>query len=355
MPQFIIHIGPHKTGTTYLQLGFRALRAELAANGTVFPEFWELAPGNPSHLPLTLALREGKTEILARQFADLIAGGAQRILISSEDLSNLDEIGAARLRRLTEGHAVQIVFYLRRWSELIPSSWQENIKQGRSITLPEFLLSHLQRPDSSRLLNFDLKLTMFAAIFGPSSLRLIAYNELREKRVDMFQHFAANFLDWADAPVPRVPRQANTSRDIKEVELLRTLNAMARAHDTGPADGLRRTFDRLRPQLKTDSIFSAMERHITPFRLNEKIPALARLHETLAKKYLPHTVAPKLPARLFRAGMGDLSYIATDYLAEAGTSAALRQIYDRVRTAMQDPAHARVTGGAPALPDPESA
>ncbi len=335
MAKFVIHIGPHKTGTTYLQLGFRALRAELAAHGTIFPEFWELAPGNPSHLKLTLQLRDGNNTDLAPRFAELLATGADRVLLSSEDLSNLDTPALEKLRALIGANEVELVFYIRRWSELIPSSWQESIKQGQCHTFPEFVLVHLQRAEMSRLLNFDMKLAKFTEIFGADKLRLVGFCEVRERGLDMFQHFAANFLDWPDAPVPKLPPRANSSRDHKEAELLRALNAMARAHGATPADNLRKTFDRMRRTIDTTLLYPAMDRHTAKMRLNESLPSLVRLHDALAEKYLPHMVPPRLPAKLFRPRNPELHYVSPDYLAEPGAATALRQAYDKIRPEME--------------------
>ncbi len=329
--KFVIHIGPHKTGTTYLQLSFRALRAELAARSTIFPEFWELASGNPSQLPLTLALRDGQMDALAPRFAELANSGATRILISSEDISTQETPAIERLRLLTEGHEVQFVFYLRRWSELVPSSWQESIKQGQSHTLPAFLLAHLQRPDASRLLNFDLKISRITDVFGGDCLRLVAYSELRDQGVDIFQHFAANFLDWPDAPLPDLKVRANISRDFKEAELLRALNAMAKIQGASVADGIRKSFDRVRPRLKLNHLYACMDKHSTTLRVNENLPALTHLHEMLAEKYLSRTVPPRPPARMFRPRNGEVAYIAGDYMAEDGAANALRAIFARVR------------------------
>lgn len=325
--KFVIHIGPHKTGTTYLQLGFRALRADLAAHGTIFPEFWELAPGNPSQLHLTQQLRDGDTAKLAPRFAELLGSGAERILLSSEDLSNLDAPALERLRALIGGNAVEFVFYIRRWSELIPSSWQESLKQGQSHTFPEFVLVHLQRAEMSRLLNFDMKLGKFAEIFGAESLRIVGFCEVRERRMDLIQHFASHFLEWADAPIPKLPPRANSSRDPREAELLRALNAIARAHGGTPADALRKAFDRARENIDTTLLYAAMDRHTATLRLNESLPALVRLHETLAEKYLPRMVPPRLPNKLFRPRNPEVSYIAPDYLAEPGAATALRTAF----------------------------
>ena len=154
MPDFVIHVGPHKTGTTYLQLSFKANRPALQQRGILYPAVWDYTAGNPSHLPLAQKLKAGDRDGLAQDFATLLASGAKQVLISAEDLSNLEIPALQLLQSLVAGSAVKIVFYVRRWSELLPSSWQESIKQGQCWTLPEYMLLSLQNVAHARPAEF---------------------------------------------------------------------------------------------------------------------------------------------------------------------------------------------------------
>ncbi len=331
MPEFIIHIGPHKTGTTYLQLNFRAARARLAERGIVFPEYWELAPGNPSQLHLTQQLRDSRLDLLQPRFAELLASGAERILLSSEDLSNLEVPALERLRTLIDGQPVQIVFYLRRWSELLPSSWQEGVKHGQFRTLPEYILSHIQQPQTSRVLNFDLKLSRFATVFGEASIRLVAYTELRDRGIDLFQHFAAKFLDWPDAPVRRKLPTPNSSRAIEDAELLRAVNAMAARRGATPDAALRRRLDTLHDQLELEPLFTSMRNHQRNIHLNDGGAALRELHRTLMLAHIGQVVEPKRNKVLFRPRSANLAYIDGDYQLEPGVVPTLAAIVDQLQ------------------------
>jgi hypothetical protein len=330
MPEFVIHIGPHKTGTTYLQLHFRAMRAALEERGIVFPEFWELAPGNPSQLPLMHQLRAGQLEQLRPRFAELLASGAERILLSSEDLSNLEPPAIELLHALIAGNKVQIVFYLRRWSELVPSSWQEGIKQGQFRNLPEFILSHIQKPQLSRLMNFDLKLSRFAAVFGADSIKLVSYSELRDRNIDLFRHFAASFLDWPDADVRRKLTSPNSSRTPENAELLRVVNAMTAQRGFTPNSLLRRRVDVHRHQLDLEPVLTAMRNHQRTVHFNDSGTALRDLHRTLMQAHIGQVVEPRRNKLLFRPRSANLAYIDGDYQLEPGVLTALNAILDRL-------------------------
>jgi len=330
MPDFVIHIGPHKTGTTYLQLHFRAMRARLEERGIVFPEFWELAPGNPSQLPLTQQLRDGKVDLLRPRFAELLAGGAERILLSSEDLSNLEAPALELLHALIGGKSVQIIFYLRRWSELVPSSWQEGMKHGQFRTLPEFILSHIQQPQLSRLLNFDVKLSRFADVFGAESIKLVSYSELRDRNIDLFKHFAASFLDWPDAHVRRKLTSPNSSRTPENAELLRAVNAMTAQRGAAPDAALRRRLDMHRHELDLEPLFAAMRNHQRTLHFNDSGAALRDLHRTLMQAHISKVVEPKRNKVLFRPRSANLAYIDGDYQLEPGVLPALAAILHRL-------------------------
>jgi hypothetical protein len=329
MARFIIHVGPHKTGTTYLQLSCRALASELAARGTVFPDFWAHAPGNPSMKHLARKLAERDIASLVPQFAGLVDAGHRRILLSSEALCDLDDGGLRCLRTLTEGHEVQLVFYVRRWSELLPSSWRESAKHGQLYTFPELAARHLFVPEESRLVNFGLRLSRFRAIFGADSLCVVSYSELRDREIDIFQHFAEKFLNWPDAPaLPRF-QHSNVSRGPEEVELVRSLHAMAQARALPRADLLRRAFERLKEK-RLRPLLAAMERHTQSLTLSDESPPLRLLHEALAAAYGPHLLGPVPPTLLFTPATAAIRYISGDYLAEQGASASLRTLYERV-------------------------
>jgi hypothetical protein len=337
-PSFIVHVGPHKTGTTYLQLSFRKLRKELAARGTIFPECWQLASGPPGQVPLVSKLRNGQIDLLIPEFATLLASGADRILISSEDISDLDRAALARLRDLTAGHPIQIIFYVRRWSELMPSAWQETIKHGHYQTLPEFMLTHLERPEESRLLNFDMRLSVFCEIFGDASVTLVSYNELRDRNIDLFQHFAGTFLGWLNAPTAERLRASNTSRAPAEAELLRALNAMGRAHQIHGSVAIRKAFDRMEDKTVPAQLAAAMKRHTRNVRLSDNLPALRRLHESLAEKYNSRTVPARSSQQLFEPLSRDIEMVGGDYMAELQAGAALRDIFAKIRATLVDAA-----------------
>ena len=330
MPEFIIHVGPHKTGTTYLQLSFKANRLALQQRGTIHPTMWDYTAGNPSHLPLAQKLKAGDRDGLAQDFAALLGSGAERVLISAEDLSNLDVPGVQLLQSLLAGSAARIVFYVRRWSELLPSSWQESIKQGQTWTLPEYMLLSLQNVSQARLLNFERKLAPFAEVFGPDAVRLVSYSELRDREIDLFQHFAAHFLDWPDAVPGGVPPQANASRDVATTEILRMMNVLSHRQTGSATDRIRQKFDRLPDRSFLAPVAAAIEAHALTQRFNDNWPALQALHEQLVEYYHDRLVPPKRRRLLFSPKARPLPYAGAGYLTEPGVVDSLTALHEQL-------------------------
>lgn len=98
--------------------------------------------------------RGGRTarRVPAGPFAEIAAGTACG-LHSSENFGRLDAAAISLPRRVLDGHAVEVVYFARRWSGLPPSVWQESVKRGNTETLSAFTFGHLLRPFRSDVLN----------------------------------------------------------------------------------------------------------------------------------------------------------------------------------------------------------
>jgi hypothetical protein len=226
MTKILLHVGPHKTGSSYLQACFSYHREALRERGIVLPAAWEHAPGNPSHTGLVTALLNndlaGAKAVLEGAFAE----GAETLLVSAEDLSVLPVEALQRLRCMLGAADVLVVFYVRRWTDLLPSVWQELVKQGKSMSLPEYFSLQMRNPEASNEINFELKLANLIDAFGQDSIRLVCFSALEDAGSDIFSHFARHFLGWWQAEPPAGAPRYNASRGVKEIELLRQLNVI---------------------------------------------------------------------------------------------------------------------------------
>src|SRR6202043_3381656 len=72
--------------------------------------------------------------------------------------------------------AVKIIYYYRNYIDLLPSWWQEEVKHGSMISFYEFVLPHILRPFSSKIVNPAVVLDLYANVFGPDSITIVNYD-----------------------------------------------------------------------------------------------------------------------------------------------------------------------------------
>jgi hypothetical protein len=321
LPSYLIHIGPHKTGTTYLQRSFDKLRPALAARGVCYPDYWG---GSDGHHSLVEQLWRSDDRRAKAEFDRLNRAGFETILLSSETFSYLSDDDVRRLHALFGGEPATVVFYCRRWSELIPSSWREMVKHGSLLTMPEFALSCLSDPVASKVVNFDLVLARFATVFGAENLRIASYNGVLKANEDLLTHFCRCFLDWPDVP-PTGFGQVNVSLDLVDSEIIRVLNALEWTRSREARQRLYHRFMNARQDLPVRWLVErSMQYVVDRVSIDDAAPALAQLHAGIVERYRQALVPPAPDGALFEPHASDVLYIRPDYLMVPGVVETLR-------------------------------
>ena len=327
MPRYVIHVGPHRTGTTYLQHAFTQLRPVLAARGVHYPDDWGSQHG---HFGLTQRLDKHDPSLDA-VFDRLNASGHGTILLSTETFAFLGDAGIARLHNLVRDNPAIIVFYARRWSELVPSTWHENVKHGARLDLPEFAARFLLEPEAVSQVNFALVLDRYAAAFGRDSLRLVSYSNLVDSGTDLFAHFCRSFLAWPDPPASGIGR-INESMDMVDCEIVRALNALEANRAGEHGDRLFKRYMAAKGELPTYWLVGqSMRFTVDNVRINDASPGLARLHAIIARRFRPAQVPPFTDGMLFTPRAIETPYVRLDYLTRPGILEMLRVMQHRLR------------------------
>jgi hypothetical protein len=143
-----VHIGPAKTGTTYLQDVLWRNRSRLARQGLRFP-----GRGPVAHFHAALDLRgiqfgghdnpdvAGAWQRLAQAVRDDDTTAA---VITHEILAGADEEQVARVGRDLAGRPIHIVYGARDLARQLPAVWQESLKNRRRRSFGTFLESALR-------------------------------------------------------------------------------------------------------------------------------------------------------------------------------------------------------------------
>jgi hypothetical protein len=319
MPNYVVHVGPHKTGSSYLQWSFLKYRNELLARGICYPDDWGTIN---AHAWLVDRLQAGDVGQLAADFDRLSRSGYETVLLSSEGLSGLNPEQIGRLRDMLGGAEASIVFYCRRWSDILFSTWREMVKQGRVETFPEFLARVMLNPRAPAI-NFGVVLARFAEVFGVDRLRLVSFNEVLERQDDLFVHFCRSFLNWDAAPLPGFGL-VNESLGIFDTELIRRLNAIQGVIVRGGNPYTR--FMHHSALLATGAVTEAMRQSLRVIAIHDGAPLFAGIHHGLMQTFGANLVAPHRN-RLFRPQSRRIEYVGEDYLMQAGIPEAIREIY----------------------------
>ncbi len=325
MTRFIVHIGPHKTGTTYLQAVLHTMRDALHPHGVHIPAIWNAAPDVPSHMKLVRSIREGDLGTVQAQIADMLANRYEYVVISCEALSRLEPAHIIQLRALLGSAPVTIVYYVRRATERLPSLWQERVKHGYHETLTEFLADHLSRKDKSELWD-SLMIDRYRDVFGVTNIALISYSFLTDSSIDIARHFFSAMLALSDFEFPP-EAHLNVALSDFDVELIRALNAVHRLRGGDMSPEVRAWFTDRREQFDLAPVLSAMCQSTCALVLDETVQPFRTVSQALFAAYGSSLVPPTVKSAFHTPRAIELRYICQNYLLDPAVLARLHEIY----------------------------
>jgi hypothetical protein len=222
----VLHIGPHKTGSTYIQKVFSENRNRLLSVGVRYPDIG--LNGHYGQHDLVEKIKNLDAGPLMQYMADFI--GPETNFISSEnfDRLNADEVkklGQALAGLLTEPASLGIIYYHRNYGDLLPSCWQEEVKHGSIASFHEFILPHVLRPFASNLINPAVVLDLYAHVFGRDRITVVDYDRAKDNLLQPIFQLLGIDLDAVANEI------VNSSLKVELVEILRALNAIAKRRD----------------------------------------------------------------------------------------------------------------------------
>lgn len=153
--QVILHIGPHKTGTTSIQAFLSSNRNVLSERGILYPDAGRGRIGKPQHWHFGDAIARGDKEYLVKFQKDLSAEierlSPSTLLFSTEVLSReaIHEDNFRTIREIFDSAQIKILLFLRRQDSLLASRYAEHLKKGGRQRIEDFqrgrILDHLKR------------------------------------------------------------------------------------------------------------------------------------------------------------------------------------------------------------------
>ncbi|MFU8882227.1 MAG: hypothetical protein ACNA7Q_07650 [Rhodobacterales bacterium] len=228
--RLVLHVGPHKTATTYMQTNFARLRPRLAQAGWIYPDAVGIQSGIPeAHHDLAYRAetyfwpnRDNHHQLT--RLANLLQQNGKNLLLSAEGFSMWSLPQYLRLADILGFHRIEVAYALRDPVALLHSYWAEEVKQGMTASFPDRIAGATLDPLGSRLLNPLLDLNPLIAS-DRITLRLIPFEVLKANDIDLFSHFCSEILN-IDALKPRIKTHVNAGFPIEQTEFLRMMTLM---------------------------------------------------------------------------------------------------------------------------------
>jgi hypothetical protein len=174
----------------------------------------------------------------------------------------------------------------------------------------------------------------YADVFGASAIAIVSYDAVLAAKLDLFEHFAATFLDWPDPPRLDLGG-VNVSAGMLDTEILRALNSLERSRRGGPlgrmeAAAMAERYLLRAPNLVTPVLRQAMAANIGKALVNEASNLLTSLHIQLFEEFGRALVQPHPPGLFFAPKRAEIAYIHRDYMLCPGVVDELRDIHRKM-------------------------
>ncbi|MGW1872154.1 hypothetical protein [Streptomyces sp. NPDC001975] len=234
----LLHIGPHKTGTTAIQGALFAAKDKLPEHGVEFPatsrhpmEAALAACARPAMMGDTVPTEKHWTRLLKQ----VEATGSRTSVISSEFFADApDDEAVGRIVEQLGGDRVHVLVTLRPIARIMPSQWQQYVQNGLRMGYEEWLDHMLRKapyekpnPSFWRRHRHDRLVERWIRAVGADRITVVVADD--RDRDSLLRTFEA-LLGLPENLLRPVPDAANRSLTLAETEMLRKLNVEFRGN-----------------------------------------------------------------------------------------------------------------------------
>ena len=336
-PELYLHIGPHKTGTTYIQKQLVRNQKMLESCGCFYPDFARSHLWGHHDIVSWLANNELDRLVALKDSLSGLIASESKVILSSEDLSKLSKRNIGRLKSYLNEFDVKVVFYVRSWGGRIYSSWQERVKFCSSETLPEFVANEVLNLHKSNTLNYVNVLTRYSSVFGEQNMRVVIYDDLMNREEDIFLHLITKVLgvDTQSVALKVAGSRVNSSMSHEEVEIMRAMNVLSSGNDIAfrktIVKSLRRRIEKGKGKL-TNKLSEAIKAYTRSMEIIPQSPCNKLMLSTLVSKFGNSLVNTMSLDELLETSQKRLiNYCSTDYLLNKEITTLLFELYDELK------------------------
>jgi hypothetical protein len=232
----LIHIGPHKTGTTSVQGALWNARAKMRAQGVRHvgrsrnpSNAVRAVTGQPSPYSETDPPPIRAWDSLVREIR---AASEPRVVVSSEFFAWAKPDVIRRIVGDIGPDQVRVAVTLRPLARIIPSMWQQNVQAGRVEPLERWIEGLLRQPPEKAnpafwmLHRHDRLISRWADIVGPDRIVAIVVDD---RDHDVLLRVFEDLLGLRTGTLRASREYANRSLTMPEVEAVRAFNVAFKA------------------------------------------------------------------------------------------------------------------------------
>ncbi len=237
----LVHIGPHKTGTTALQSAFHAARDDLLAQGVRYAGRGR----HPMSAVLAVSGRPSVTDAepppikLWTSLLGEVRGATEpRVVLSSEFFADAPPEAISRIVADLDRARVQVVVTLRPLARILASQWQQHVQGGMQQPFDAWLASTFAAHDRGTATLFwrrhrhDALVERWAEVVGRERVTVVVVDE--RDHAFLLRSFE-RLVGVREGTLVAVPDRSNRSLTLPEVEALRAFNVAYKVEDLGKA------------------------------------------------------------------------------------------------------------------------
>jgi hypothetical protein len=272
----LLHIGPHKTGSTAIQVALFGARDRLADLGVHYPG--RKRRRREASEEVFAAVRRGGpgavTPVWDALVDEVAAAGDVRVCVSDELFGKGTLAQAERVVRDLGGAGPHVVAVARVYERYLPSQWQERVKAGVAASYEDWLRVVFD-PDSRDWERRNVwnahdtraLVERWTQLVDPSRFTLVVTDESdRQQLPRVFE----SLLGLPEGLLETKPDQSNQSLTLEQIELLRAVETRLLAEDL-PLDAYRRRVKRAQREIRRTVPRSGPGRPPTPAWARELI------------------------------------------------------------------------------------
>ena len=230
-----VHVGPHKTGTTYLQGLLMANRERLAEQGVLYPRRTFRAQGRAvkdalgrSTVPATGQPVDGEW---ARLVGEVQEWEGPLAVVSHEMLAGAEPRQIRTLVRSLAKHEVHVVYTARDLARVVPAMWQTALRSKQPLTWEQYAAA-LREPEQAGKVAQSFWQSQDAPVALQRWGRRVPTEHLHVVTVprpgsppELLWHRFCEPVGIDPTGHDLEPKRSNPSLGTAEAELLRRLNA----------------------------------------------------------------------------------------------------------------------------------